>query len=353
MVTHDETNVLLEELDTRMDRLRASYEQYFTGIERTVPAVQHKDVERRLQTLRKLAMRNTGQKFRFQTLVQKYTTYLQYWQRITRQIEEGTFKRDVARATRYGRATPRPNATEDSDDNAYELDASALEDFDSSDLLDDEEQTNERPALVRPAVATAVATAAPTPATVTKSTRQIEELPLNVFETVREIPATAKPIAPSPQPATPAPAAATAAPAKRAGLSVFGVAQKTPATTSTAPAPKPAAPAPTPAPVAQPRPAAAVPAHAQAPAPAPARPAPAPAAPAGTARDASIENLYERYVDSRKRNGESSVEYQSLARQVNETLPKLREKYPGKHVELDVVIKDGKTVLRPVIRGTK
>src|SRR5688572_24520798 len=94
----DEIQIQLDELDTRVDRLRALYEQYFVGIEKLEPHVQKKDVERRLYALRKLQIRNTALRFRFQNLVQRYTTYLTYWQRVCRQIEEGTFKRDLVRA---------------------------------------------------------------------------------------------------------------------------------------------------------------------------------------------------------------------------------------------------------------
>lgn len=110
MATNDEIQLALDELDTRLDRLRALYEQYFTGIEKTAPAVQHKDVERRIQTMRKLSLRNTAQRFRFQTIIQRYTTYLQYWQRILRRIEDGTHKRDLARAARYGVKAKKPTS---------------------------------------------------------------------------------------------------------------------------------------------------------------------------------------------------------------------------------------------------
>jgi len=44
----DEVDIALEELDQRLERLRALYEQYFLGIEKVEPAVARKDVERSL-----------------------------------------------------------------------------------------------------------------------------------------------------------------------------------------------------------------------------------------------------------------------------------------------------------------
>ena len=39
----------VKELETRLDRLRSLYEQYFMGIEKIEPNVPRKDVERRFQ----------------------------------------------------------------------------------------------------------------------------------------------------------------------------------------------------------------------------------------------------------------------------------------------------------------
>ena len=59
------------------------------------------------------------------------------------------------------------------------------------------------------------------------------------------------------------------------------------------------------------------------------------------------------YRDARKRNGEGDVSFEALARQVKDSLPRLAEKYPGQSVSLDVTVKDGRTVLRPVVRGPR
>jgi hypothetical protein len=90
----------LEELETRIERLRALYEQYFMGIEKLEPLVPRKDVERRIWVLRREQIRNTGLRFKFQMLVQRFNTFQQYWGRVTREIENGTYRRDVIRAAR-------------------------------------------------------------------------------------------------------------------------------------------------------------------------------------------------------------------------------------------------------------
>lgn len=95
-----ELDLQLDELETRVERLRALYEQYFLGIEKIEPSVARKDVERRIWLLRKQQIRNTGKRFRLQTIIQRYNTFAQYWMRICREIENGTYRRHLLRASK-------------------------------------------------------------------------------------------------------------------------------------------------------------------------------------------------------------------------------------------------------------
>ncbi|MFO0556311.1 MAG: MXAN_5187 C-terminal domain-containing protein [Polyangiaceae bacterium] len=93
----------LTELEEKIERVRALYEQYFCGIEKIEPQIPRKDIDRRVALLRKEQIRNTAMRFKFQTLVQRYNTMQQHWGRILREIENGTYKRDVVRAAaRFG-----------------------------------------------------------------------------------------------------------------------------------------------------------------------------------------------------------------------------------------------------------
>jgi hypothetical protein len=89
---------LLHDAGVKLARLKALYEQYFQGIEKVEPTVPRKDLDRQMEFLRKNQPRNTALRFRFQMLLAKYGSYQTYWQRIARQIEEGTYRRDVMRA---------------------------------------------------------------------------------------------------------------------------------------------------------------------------------------------------------------------------------------------------------------
>ncbi|MDB4974583.1 MAG: hypothetical protein JWN48_2924 [Myxococcaceae bacterium] len=95
-----EFDTALSDLETRVDRLRALYENWFRGYEKMEPAVARKDVERRVYGLRKELPRNTALRFRYHQLYQRYTTLATYWQRTARQIEEGTYRLQLQRMKR-------------------------------------------------------------------------------------------------------------------------------------------------------------------------------------------------------------------------------------------------------------
>jgi len=96
----EEFEKTLVNVEQRIDRLKAIYEQYFQGIERLEPAVLRREVDRGINALRGKQPRNTALRFRFQQLMQRYVTFNAYWNRTNRQIEEGTYQRENLRARR-------------------------------------------------------------------------------------------------------------------------------------------------------------------------------------------------------------------------------------------------------------
>jgi len=96
----EDLEATLTDLEQKIDRLKVLYDQYFMGIEKLEPQVPRKDVTRVINNLNKLQIRNTGLRFRYRTLVQRFNVYLTHWNRILREIEAGTYERDVARAQR-------------------------------------------------------------------------------------------------------------------------------------------------------------------------------------------------------------------------------------------------------------
>jgi hypothetical protein len=99
----------LSDAEMRLRRLKMLYDQWFMGFERSEPATLRKELEDLLARLRREQVTNTAQRFRLQQLVQRHTAFATYWRRIGRQIEEGTYQRDLLRAKRRGKAAQREN----------------------------------------------------------------------------------------------------------------------------------------------------------------------------------------------------------------------------------------------------
>ncbi|MFO0683640.1 MAG: MXAN_5187 C-terminal domain-containing protein [Sandaracinus sp.] len=141
-MTPQEFEQLLHDGEIKLARLKALYEQWFQGIEKLEPSVVRKDLERHFELLKKNLPRNTALRFRTQQLVARYSTYGIYWSRVARQIEEGTFKRDLVKvAKRRGGMREKPR------EQAWELDVDV--ELDETEPIE-EEKTD--PGLVATAV---------------------------------------------------------------------------------------------------------------------------------------------------------------------------------------------------------
>lgn len=357
---------LVGELELRVDRLRSLYDQYFMGIEKTTPSVPHKDVDRRIQLLRKEQIRNTGLRFRFQMVVQRYNTYQSYWMRITRQIEEGTYKRDLVRAKRRA-AVPETKAKERVSDAPESVDVVVSEPPTAPAAVKAEgpspiplqldgkvDEPRPRAGAPRPAppkvppAAGSRPVVPPAPGSVSIPGTG----PRPVWRKVGAAPG-AGPPAPT-LAFKPAPPAVTRPPPGAAIPAVTSPPRPPPVPTAAAkPAPAQPAPAERPKPAPTPLASASAP---RPPVPTPAaRPQPAPPAPAkkpGDISDDRMRQLYSDYVETRRSQKEStaSVTYDALARTVRDSTAKLKEKHGGKSVDFEVTVKDGKTILKPVVK---
>lgn len=338
-----------------VDRLRSLYEQYFMGIEKLEPTVPRKDVDRRIQILRKEQIRNTAQRFRFQMILQRYNTYQTHWQRICREIENGTYKRHVIRAQqRFGdgaRRTPAPppppaaaqapapmplpapgaRLSADLEAELAELDRefAPMEPGTGDDLLDADFAPPQPDASGRKGGPLWRKVAGPSGATGPGATPPGRVVP--------GPPRPASPAAPPLPRGAPPPAPARGAPP--------------PAPVRGAPPPAPVAPAggspppPAPsAPIAAPR----APAPRAVPAPPPPR---APAHGGVDLPEERVRQIYAQYIEAKRQLRESTaaITYDSVARSVRESGAKLREKH-GKAVDFEVSVKDGKAILKPVLK---
>lgn len=79
--------------------VRVAYEQYFMGIEAREPHKLRDQVQKQLQHFQTMSKLNTADRYQLQMLQASWTTWRTQWDRIARQIEEGTYKRDKSKVT--------------------------------------------------------------------------------------------------------------------------------------------------------------------------------------------------------------------------------------------------------------
>lgn len=379
----DEFDQVLHDTEVKLARLRALYEQYFQGIEKLEPHVARKDMDRSVELLRKSLPRNTALRFRMQQLAARYGTYITYWQRISRQIEEGTYKRDILRAQRSKSAPSHHGASEEASAWEIEVDVDAIEEADFRQGFDDSDvdailgalgtKSAAPKAMPKDAETSPTPGAAPLVAAKPAGLSVFGKAPapkpgaaplrtgLSAFGPAmgRTQGSVAAPLPQGPRPVTPKPAEPP-----KAAESPKPVGPPKPAVSApqAAPAPKPAAPAVAPAPVRPPQ--AAFPRPAESPAPpiakpiakplAPVPPPAAAAAPAVVRHDGAVDGaamkaLYDRYTSARKQNNEAAVRFETLEESVQKMVPKLKEKYGNKRVDFDVVVQNGRVGLKPKV----
>ena len=375
-----EYDMALKAAEELLEDLRVRYEKYFRGVDRVQPEKAHTAFERVFRELKKNPPRNTALRFRTQQLQARFITHQQYWKRICRQIEEGTYARDVRRAQerRAREAVASPGQRFDLGD-AFEMDLdaeinAALDGLLSDDLFGESAAPNEAPtkaSFAAPGTGVhSVSLDAPFEPELLGSSRTGKLLPLpevrlpaeeHSEQQARRALSTAPPlrrswlvqpssatrppstVAPSHSTTAPKAPEPTTAPAASVG------APKQPPTSAPKPPPpsarleggrEPSGPRPPSATLTGGRPVPRPPAEPKAP-PRPAeRPAPAPPT------DQGMRQLYDQYIAARRTNNQrvDNVNYESMVRSVE----KIRAKHAGRELQFKVIVKDGKAAIKPV-----
>jgi hypothetical protein len=356
-VTLEELDIALEELELRVERLRALYEQYFLGFEKIEPNVARKDVERRIYVLRREKIRNTGKRFKLQTIIQRYNTFQMYWQRVCREIENGTYKRHVLRAERqlapgqqltiaarrrFGKLIAA-GAGEGLTNAATAAEAEAQRPSDAPPESSDGETRRPLPprqSELRDA-ATPFEEEAPTQARRAPPPKPTRQRPLSSqppqdaakFDSLElDMGFLGSWVPPAPKAA---PQVQPAAPVASAPREPF---EKSKSAPSAAPPPKPRSSpraAPPPKPKSSPR----------------AAPPPKPAAASSGLSDQRVRDLHEKLVALKRENNEAGqVSFENLSRSLRETESKLRAQHKDRNIDFDVVIRDGKAIVKPKVK---
>jgi hypothetical protein len=336
-----ELDTAIEELETRVERLRALYEQYFMGFEKIPPAVVHKDVERRIYTLRREQIRNTAKRFKLQTTIQRYNTFQQYWQRIMREIENGTYKRHVLRAERSmskAKTSRPPNST---------LSESAPADAppDSENASSSRNRKSILPSSPRHSIPAAPRhSTLPPPEKIEAFTRALERdlaaaldgdldfgqlnptINGDSLDLDDKTPPPRKPVAP-PKLDAPGPGKLRLPAQSAVGGHRLPPPLARPAVKSEA---KPLPPVPKPSPSAK---------------------APAPQSSATGLSADKVRQLHRDLIEAKAKTADAGiVSINALTRKLEATAKQLSEKHAGKRIDFAVVIKDGKAVVKPIVR---
>lgn len=85
-------------VEADLTKLRIRFEQHFIGIERKSPVADLEALGRRVKMLKGAFFNNTALKFRVETISHKFSTYEQLWLKTLKEIEEGTYRKDLMRA---------------------------------------------------------------------------------------------------------------------------------------------------------------------------------------------------------------------------------------------------------------
>lgn len=85
----------IQDLTRDIESLRITYEQYFLGLVREEPTKLRDHVKSLIQRNSGVPVQNAAMKFQLQQCVARYNTFSTHWDRILKQIEDGTYKKDV------------------------------------------------------------------------------------------------------------------------------------------------------------------------------------------------------------------------------------------------------------------
>ncbi len=360
----------LHDVEIRLRRLKTLYDQWLAGFERTEPVVPRAELDELIQRLKREQVRNTALRFRLQQVGQRYQLLITYWRRIGRQMEEGTYQRDVLKARKLrdraaAEAEARdPNRSDGSRDGSRDTDTDTDVDLDSA--LSD---------AAHAAEAAAASNDGPKPAP-PKPLR--DQLVLNVASQGARPPAVppvpsgrppAVPPVPSVRPPAvpPVPSGRPPAgslppipprpPVGARAISPFALPLPPGATAGARPPPPAPAntslkPAPPPAPANTSLKPAPPPLPSAATSAAPPARAPAAARPKAGLSNADVQRIYAKYLAARKDNAErvDNVKLESIEKSLRSMLPQLEKKHAGKKIDFEVVVKDGKVALKPVAK---
>jgi hypothetical protein len=354
LTASEEVAEQIGELEARVEQLKIHYDQYFLGLERAPPIQERDSVKAAINRVKSTYIRNTAQRFRVQSLFQKLLSYERMWMRISREMEEGTYSRDLFKA-RLRNQKKNDKKKDKSKEKKAEAEAPLEKEETTDPHIVLPQEMLEGPPLVRPAPVAGSGNAAdpplirPNAVPPTSSGRPPPPPPEALGQ---------RPGAPGNRPPTTTPPP----PPVEAGAVVRQSSSGLPAVrgSGTAPGVPGKGPPPPPKPETGPavrQSAAGLPAvRPGVPPTAPGARATAAAPGSGNASgltDDKMKAIYNALVAAKRQCKESTdgITYESVARTINTQMPELMKQHNAKAVDFKVVIKNGKATLKAVPRS--
>jgi hypothetical protein len=101
----------LDKLEEDIRKLKNKYDQFFIGITKVPPSFERHQLETSVHELSRQKMRDSGRRFRFNTLVSRFNQLREMWARRMREREEGPmdFRRRQAALTAPSAPPPPPS----------------------------------------------------------------------------------------------------------------------------------------------------------------------------------------------------------------------------------------------------
>lgn len=93
----------LRKFEDMITELKVRYEQYFMGTVVHPPDKLHFDTVRCMRTLRTIPFMKPAHRYLLRSLENRYKSYNDYWRRVLREKEEGTYHKDLFKANMRAR----------------------------------------------------------------------------------------------------------------------------------------------------------------------------------------------------------------------------------------------------------
>jgi hypothetical protein len=92
----------LRVFESKLNTLKLDYERYFLGTRPREPIVARQEIQRFVTLWANTPIQNTALRFKFSSINARYQSMKRQWDNILRQMEAGTYKRDIFRANLRG-----------------------------------------------------------------------------------------------------------------------------------------------------------------------------------------------------------------------------------------------------------